>query len=65
MPKKETTDRVSTDASNLMMLARRGGHFVWVGRAGVALVTGEVKRAAASCLAQDETRGKRKGKPKR
>lgn len=66
-PSRETSDPVSRIASKAMRVASRYSDdfvalVVVVGGRTVALTAGEIQAISASCLAQDQTRGKRKAR---
>ncbi len=62
--KKQTSNRVSSLAGRILALCEIGEVY-WLadgGADGMTNITRKVKSLAASCLAQDETKGRRKGR---
>ncbi len=64
-PVKQTSDAVSSSAARLLRMAEQGYRFeAWRYAKGMPTkfvdVTELVKRVAASCLTQDEVKGRRK-----
>ena len=64
MAKKQTSDRVSSLAAQIMSWTR-DGEMYWLGYSNNwHTITDEVRSLCASVLSQDETKGKRK-KPRK